>query len=401
MSSTKLITVTLSSLFLLIVAISLRSADLCLMSTALISVPVLSYVVGRIATRTLRCSRESPMYAHEGQPIQITLRVDGKSNLLGAITLDDRLPQWIQKNDGHPIIAESTPDETVASYEVTGMKRGEYTVGPLILHTSDPLGFFQFRSTYSLTSNLIVLPQPLGVQGLRMWSAGGFGDRQFEGEGSRGSGTEFHGVREYQVGDELRRVHWRSTAKHGELNVIEFEHSRARDAVIAVDLQRGTESGRGRFTSLEYAIRMAAWIADEMIASGGTVRLVCGGLGGQASIPGRGSEHLHVILDALARIEANRREPLSEVLLADLDSFVRGSDVVCLSSTIDAGIPRCAELLLSKGARLHFIVITVGNILPDETELIARQLAASDSTVTVVGCSRESVDAHVVTDYAN
>lgn len=401
MSPIKLIAVVLSTMFMTIVSVCLRSAEFSLMAAALVSVPLVSYALGRIAVRGLKCSRECPEYAQEGEPVPVRLLLEGRSRLLGAIEIDDRLPEWIVRDDGHSRVVETSPGRILASYDATALKRGKYTLGPIRLTTCDPLGFCRFSCDYPLVSPLIVLPRALTIPELRIWTTGGLGEHQFEGAGAKGSGIEFHGVREYQAGDELRRVHWRSTARHGQLNVIEFEHSRAEDTLIAIDLKRGSEIGAGRYTSLEYAVKIAAGIAEQALAIGSLARLACAGLVGPSAIPDRGRGQLYVILDALARIEANQEETLSSVLLQRLDSITHGSDIVCLASSIDEGLPQCADLLLPRGAKLRFILLTLSGGLSSKTEQMARRLAASRASVVVANCLPDVVACHLAQRYGN
>jgi len=399
MSPIKVIAVVLSATFMAMVSLCLRSAEFSLMAAALISVPVISYVLGRVAVRGLKCSRECPEYAHEGEPVPVRLRLVGKSRLLGAIEFDDQLPEWIVRDESRSCAVETSPGQILASYNATALKRGRYALGPLRLSACDPLGFRRFGCDYHLVSPLIVLPRALEIPELHIWSTGGLGEHQFEGAGAKGSGIEFHGVREYQAGDELRRVHWRSTARHGRLNVIEFEHSRAEDTLIAIDLKQGSEIGTGRYTSLEYAVKIAAGIAEQALKIGSLARLVCAGLEGPAATPGRGRDHLYVILDALAGVGANQEETLSSVLLERLDSITHGSDVVCLASYIDEGLPHCADLLLPRGAKLWLILITLSGELLGETERMARRLAASRASVAAVKCSPDFAVCHMVHCY--
>jgi len=401
MSSLKLITVAFAALFLLAVSAVLHYAELYVMSATLVSVPVISYMLGRIAIRGLRCSREAPEYVREGELLRIQLRLHGKSNLLGPMEINDRLPEWIEKQtDEQSTTAEDSPEGVVLTYQATAKKRGEYTLGPLRLRISDPLGFFLFNCDYGITSRLIVLPRPLEIPELYMRPAGSFGEYQFEGTGARGSGTDFHGVREYQQGDELRRVHWPSTARHGRLNVIEFEHGKSPDAVIVIDLRRGSEIGTGRYTSLEYAVKIAAGLAEQTLKLGSAVRLACAGCEGPATVPGTGTDHMYVLLEALAKVQANRRETLSDVLLSELDSIAHNSVVMLFASSVDDDLPVCARLLASRGAKVQLVLINLAADLPRKTEQLAWRVAAEGVSLAVVDCSPEVASGYLRCNYA-
>lgn len=400
MSSVKLIAVLCSALFLLIVSMSVHSSELFFMCIALVSLPMISYVFGRFAAKGLQCSREAPSCISEEETFHVRIRLHGRSNLLGAIKIENPLPEWIVMNQEKSLSRRVSSKQTLISYDAMALKRGVYELGHIRLHSSDPLGFFQFNSKYAISSPLVVLPKPLEIRDMRIRPLGGLGEYQFEGVGAKGSGTDFHGVREYQSGDELRRIHWHSMAKYGHLNVIEFEHSKAEDAVIAIDLKQGSEIGAGRYSSLEYAIRIAASVSEEMLRLGAAVRLACSGLDGLATTPNRGLSHQHVILDALARIEANRKESLSEVLLGKLDSIRRGSVVMCFSSGIDEDFPQCAELLIARGAKAQMFLINLETELSQRDREMAWALKAIGSNFTVINCSQDSIAGYLRYDDA-
>jgi uncharacterized protein (DUF58 family) len=123
------------------------------------------------------------------------------------------------------------------------------------------------------------------------------------------------GVRQYVPGDPLRRMHWKSTARTGKLNVIEFEESHALNVVMAIDLARDSVVGEGRQSTLEYLVTAAASIAQLAVRQGASVRLVSGDTPDPADFAGRGSEHLFLVLSSLARAEANQPESLGSRLV--------------------------------------------------------------------------------------
>lgn len=399
MSSMKLITVAIAALFLLVVSAVLRFSELYIMSAAVASVPIASYLVGRIVVRNLRCSREVPHFAREDEPFRVSLHLHGKSGLLGPMEINDVLPEWMEKAASLADLPSESDGVLTATYTATSTKRGEHAIGPLKLRVSDPLGFFMFSCEYPLMSRVVVLPRPMHIPELEVRRAGSFGQYQFEGTGARGSGTDFHGVREYQPGDELRRIHWASTARHGHLNVVEFEHRRAQDTVIAIDLRRGSEVGYGRYSSLEYAIRIGAGIAEEALMLGSSARLMCAGLEGAAASPATGLDQLYIILETLAKIRADRREAISDVLLRDLDALSSDSVVTCLSACADEGLARCAQLLAPKGAKINFILINPASEVEPGPDEFVGNLVAAGASAAIVECSTEAVEGYVRYDY--
>jgi uncharacterized protein (DUF58 family) len=395
----KLITVAIAALFLLVVSAVLKFGELYIMSAAIACVPISSYLVGRYVVRNLKCSRETPDYTQEGHPFPVGIRLHGKSGMLGPMEIHDSLPEWFEKHDERQYPSEESADSIVVTYTAGANKRGEHTLGPLKLKVSDPLGFFLFTCEYPLFSHMVVLPKSLEIPELQVRAGGSFGEYQYEGSGVRGSGTDFHGVREYKHGDELRRVHWASTARHGRLNVIEFEHRRAQDSILAIDLKRGSEVHPGRYSSLEYAIRIAAGVAEQTLTLGSAARILAAGIEGPASTPGAGFDQLYVVLDALARMQADRTESLADAILAQMDSISKDSVVTCLSSTIDEKLAVCAQLLSPRGVKLHMVLIEIAGSRSRGDDAAISQLMASGASITVVECSTDAIEGHVTYDY--
>lgn len=402
MSSIKLTTIIVSGLFVFIVAIVMRIQELYIMSATLLSMPFVSYVCGRIAIRNLTFTRKSPRNVFEGEPLSIELSVTGGNNLLGIMEVHDTLPEYIMREESTPNRTDHESQHTLTTrYSAMANKRGEYTLGPIRLVVSDPLGFFRFTRNYSLYDTLTVLPKGLKISNLSIRKIGRYGHQHFEGTGTKGSGIDFHGVREYQIGDELRRVHWRSTAKYGKLNVIEHEHTSLGDDIIAIDLMEGTEIGTGRNTSLEYAVKIAAALTEEAITVGSSVRLACSGIDGPASTPGYGDRHLYLLLESLAKIQANRKEPFWKVLLKESGKASHGSVAVCLASSIDDKLPECIELMVLQGIEVHFILLTFPNTTPHETKSMLSRLISAGASVTLIECSPEKMEAHIRYDHEN
>lgn len=128
----------------------------------------------------------------------------------------------------------------------------------------------------------------------------------------------FREVREYRRGDNPRHIHWRSSARHGELVVRQFDAVTTSETWIVLDLDPAVHAGQGEDHTFERAIEIAASIASHQIRSG----LRCGIAGGLRKdgspllliAPGVGNAHLRVILDALAALRADSIAPYAEVL---------------------------------------------------------------------------------------
>ena len=112
-------------------------------------------------------------------------------------------------------------------------------------------------------------------------------------------------VRPYAPGDSMNRIHWRSTARHGEIQVKEFDLEQTADAWIILDLQRSIQTGRGEESTTEAAIRAAASIADKALTENRAVGMTVNA-GRTAYLPAdRGGRQHQKIMQLLAAVDAD------------------------------------------------------------------------------------------------
>ena len=167
-------------------------------------------------------------------------------------------------------------------------RRGPVSATSWILSAGDPLGLFGRRRRYPDTEAALVLPRFTSlVKSLRVHEL-----EAVAAAPRAGSGTELFGVREYRPGDSLRRIHWRSSARHGELVVREFEPPGVQTLGIFVDPTP---------PSVEVAdqiARIAASEAWDCIREGG--RVVVWGPGLEPTRPSEARD-LWALLEWLAR----------------------------------------------------------------------------------------------------
>jgi len=388
MPSIMFLTIIISALFLMIEGLYMRFNELYYMCGVLLSMPFVSYMVTRFALYRLQCVREMPEYMREDETAVVRVHLLGNSRFLGSIIVDDSLPEWIEKtDDSEDTVDWDSSGQGVVSYSVTARKRGEYKIEVLRLWISDPLGFFSFSVRFRISSRLVVFPSSLEVPGLTVTPSGMFSEFEtdaYDGRGAKGSGVDFHGVREYQTGDELRRIHWPSTARHGTLSVMEFEETRLQDTVVALDLQEGSETGVGRNTSLEYAVKIAAGVSEQILLNGSRVRLLGAGIHGPSTIPGSGIDHLYAILETLAGVQADQKTSISDVLMQESGLLARGSFVVCFVSSVSTELVLCVEALVYRGIGVRIIQLTFPKMNKGE-ELPANRL--TERMITVLECS--------------
>lgn len=200
-------------------------------------------------------------------------------------------------------VAPLAPGEVrTSSYRLPSNRRGVYRLGPLELRLTDPLGLAaQTRTTAAVTSLTVhpayeVVPMP----GL---SAHRDDDRRRVRPLIGRDGSEFYRLREYIPGDDLRHVHWPTTARVDDLVIRQPEHTRRGRTTVIADLRSSIHDDQ----SLERVLAAAASLAMSAVAAGLQVRLVT--TAGFDSGHGTGRDHGPALLDALAAAVTHRDRP--------------------------------------------------------------------------------------------
>ncbi len=225
------------------------------------------FLVGRVVTPARLTQR------HQGEVV-VTLH-DRARVPMGVLALEEQVPRSLGSPARFLLHRRTSTREHMVSYPIQGRVRGKHRLGPLSIRTLDPFGLAQSVAMVSDTSTVTVVPAavPLRTLGtIGAWSGTG----EVRPHALAVGGTEDITVREYQRGDDLRRVHWRSTARTGELMVRREEQPWQSRASVLVDTRAVAHVGAGQASSLEWAVTAAASAVVHLAGEQVTVRLACG-----------------------------------------------------------------------------------------------------------------------------
>jgi len=185
-------------------------------------------------------------------------------------------------------------DTVRAAYQLPTDRRGVLHIGPLDIEVGDPFGLVRRRSRAAGRADLVVYPRVERLVPLPMTS-GVDPQRGADNPHALGrSGEDFYAIRDYVVGDDLRRVHWPSTARHDELMIRQDELPRFGSTTVLIDTRRSAHTPE----SFELVISAAASILSASQDRGDRIRLVT--TDGFDSDEGSGAVHLDTILHRLA-----------------------------------------------------------------------------------------------------
>lgn len=264
------------------------------------------------------------------------------------------------------------------------LRRGLYEWGPLEIVATDPFGVFRLRRRFGAAQQILVYPPVFDLPHFYVPPA------NLPGEGRFRRRTHFvtpnaSGVREYQPGDSFNRIHWRSTARTGELMVKTFELDPASDIWVLLDLDRRVHVGAGDDSTEEYAVRVAASVARHYLLANRAVGLISFGRDLEVVEPERGQQQLTRILESLALAAAVGDAPLANLLFEEQRRFGRHTTLVVVTPATDDSWLPAALSLVQRGVRLGVVLIDPSTFGGTHSPLMVYgELTASDITTYVV-----------------
>jgi len=256
-------------------AVVLGQRDLLRIAVLLVAVPLVSVLLVARARYRVQLSRTvSPGRVTAGVPASVRLELANLSRLpTGVLLAEEQLPYALGARPRFVVDRLEAGARAAVAYTLRSDVRGRWDVGPVRLRLTDPFGMCEVTRAFSATDPLVVVPRVHPLPGLR--AAGSWrGSGDSVTRTASASGEHDLATREYRHGDDLRRVHWRSTARRGELMVRRDEQPHQMQATVLLDRRAVGHRGEGPASSFEWLVSAAASVCHLLIDAGYGVRLV-------------------------------------------------------------------------------------------------------------------------------
>jgi uncharacterized protein (DUF58 family) len=282
----------------IICGVFIPEPDLVRIGLLLLALPVLSAFGAGRARYRLSCVRTvSPPRLAAGQSASLTIQLTNVSRLrTGLLLAEDTVPYALGSRPRFVFEGIGAGGSRSFSYQLGSETRGRYTVGPLRVRVADSFGLVSITRAFTTTSVLTVTPR---IIPLAKPPVGGFwlGDSELGRRSIAAAGDDDVAPRAYQTGDSLHRVHWRSTARYGELMVRREEQHWRNTASLFLDTRRASYSS----AMFELAVSAAASIGVHLAGEGFDTRFVTA----EGEVPAQGSFR-DTLLDTLAVLRPSR-----------------------------------------------------------------------------------------------
>jgi uncharacterized protein (DUF58 family) len=289
----------------------LHERDLLRVATLLIAAPLVAVAFAARTRFRLSCSRRlDPARVASGDRARVVLRIENVSRLpTGLLLIEDTIPYLL---GGRPrvVLDRLAPRRPIdVGYHVSGELRGRYRIGPLTVRLMDPFGLCELPRSFASTDTLVVTPQVIPLPAVQLggeWGGAGYSTSRSVAT----YGDDDVATREYRHGDDLRRIHWRTTARRGELTVRREEQPWQSRGAVLLDTRIVAHRGDGPASSLEWAVSAAASISVHLARTGFEVRLITD-IGTEVSSAGlAGASFDGSVLDVLAVVTGSTARSL-------------------------------------------------------------------------------------------
>ncbi|GAB3927005.1 DUF58 domain-containing protein [Kribbella albertanoniae] len=368
-------------------ALLLGQKDLLRVGILLVALPVVAaLVVGRTRLRLQVRRSLTPNQIAVGSQATVELALSNQGRMpAGLLLLEDRIPYVLGHRPRFVVDRVSPNWRRTVSYPVKSDVRGLFQVGPLMLTVADPFGLVETSRTFTRSQHLLVTPRVYKLPEIRLGA-----DRAGSGENRpraiASAGEEDATVREYRDGDDLRRVHWRSTARRGELMVRREEQPWQSRCALFIDARTISHHGHGPSSSLEWAVSAAASIGADRIRRGYATTML-GGPTTLAAINHRSSSAVHQplssqqLLTECATVEEHRYAEVGPLLTVDRHAQEPSLVIAILGACASEDITALNRWRTSQATGVALVLDAASWAVGAEaTEKAARLTAATDAT---------------------
>jgi uncharacterized protein (DUF58 family) len=345
------------------------SRPLVVVAVGLVLASVVSWLLVHLTPRPVELRHEWDDLPLEGGDVHLGVEVELEARVLpGLVTLVERYATLGEQR------AVLTRAERMlhAQYTIRSVPRGRYRLESAAVRIEDPFGLERRDVPLDAAATLVVYPRLVELG--RLFSE--TGSTQHDGRRlllRRPTGYDLHSVREYVEGDSLRKVHWRTTARRGQLMVRELEDAPRDDVAVVLDAWDGSPP-----EVFDVAVRAAGSILHAYVRRGQSAALVVGG------------DALHVqriraegewrrALDLLAGAERGDT-PAEQLLSGERNPATLALDVVVVTSRLDRSL---VDQVAARGSARHgtsFVYVAID----ERRDPSLLRLAAAGVPVAVV-----------------
>lgn len=265
----------------------------------------------RVLDKPMRLRRVGAAREHvEGEDVSVVLDLEHEGRVRPvAIDLVDRLGGLGEFEVG----LSGNGGDLSGRYVIPSLPRGRYAFESAVAVLEDPFGLERTEVALETPGALLVYPRLAELDGL-FSEAGAHAQDGRRLLLRRPSGFDLHSVREYEQGESLRKVHWRSTARRGQLMVKELEDAPRDEVAVLLDASAGAVVGEPPDSSFDMQVRAAGSILRAHVRRGRRAVLVVNSAAREEQGLRGDDGDWRRALDVLAAVQPTGRAPAAALV---------------------------------------------------------------------------------------
>ena len=327
------------------------------------AVPLLAWLLVRRTPRDVWVRRTlSTTQVEAGETAEVRLDVGTAADQrTGLLLLEEQLPPELGEPQRFTLDPMAPGQQQGVRYLIRTPHRGRYPVGPVQVRVVDPTGMVEVRRTISSHGSLLVTPRTEQLPRVSLtgrWAGAG-DDRTRD---LVGSGSPDVTIRDYRLGDDLRRIHWPSSARTGELMVRREEQQWQARCTLLIDNRRIAHRGYGTASSMERAVGVAASISRALVDLDFDVRLVSAtdGPDARGHLRHEGAHSAAGVAEQLERLALLGMTRNEHLATGWVDERQQGGMILAVLGHLQPGDRELLAGLASAGAAAYAVVLDVG-----------------------------------------
>ena len=326
-----------------------------ILACASLSVLIASFVASLFTLKGIEVIRRPSDQLHVGTLVNLPLECrNHKSHKRQTIVIVEKL-LFAQNRTVSSVVASLEPNESrIVTRPVMPSARGAFTLSKIVLRSADPAGVFCREKKVLLPEALVVYPSVEPLENLDLCEGGSLATSLTSNPtNAAGYSQDFYGVREYHPSDGMRFIHWKSTARHHQLMVREFERRSQTTVAILIDGVGGKATPEAPALHLEATLIAAASICNYL--SHKTCNLALG-IGGERLMmlhPSPVEENWREAMLMMATMESGSI-PLTDVIENMVAPLPARSIIYCFSLNESESLYNELAMLAGRGMDIRW-----------------------------------------------
>ncbi len=312
--------------------------------------------------------RDLPERFSNGDINQVSIYLESQYFFTVNVEIIDELPFQFQKRDLLFTTQIKTNENHIVRYDLRPTKRGEYTFGAMNVFVKSPIGFIKRRFQFEANTPVAVYPSFLQMKAFEFMAISNrLTDLGIKKIRKIGQSMEFEQIRNYVIGDDVRAVNWKATARRNELMINAFQEERSQAIYCLIDKGRVMKMPFNELSLMDYAINAALVMSNVAIYKQDKAGLITfADKMGQIVLADKRPGQMQLILDTLYKQKTRYLESDYQALYAYTSLKIKQRSLFLLFTNFETIASMRRQLpYFRKIAQRHLLII----IFFENTEL--------------------------------